>query len=243
MGRLFVVLGISIASVLFFPSQADALADSKAIPGSEASEPAIVVIPACPIVSGPGKQDLEIDYYPSRSGAAIKDPHSLTLRLMFDNPDTEDNDRTVAFERQNNGSWRAIVPLAWHKYAIWYVRDDGTGQRDDNNGQYWDLVFCDGTGKRLNEGIRDQAAGYAGALFSDDLKRPTDYERAIAILEANIDIADDGSSRLVREEWVFKLFRQSDRKSATPELVQRSRADWPCTLARSDMLTEPQSFS
>ena len=220
MGRLFVVLGISIALVLFFPSQADAQADSKAFPGSEASEPAMVVIPACPIVSGPGKQELEIDYYPSRPGAAIKDPRLLTLRLVFDNPYTTDNDRTVAFERQNNGSWRAIVPLRWQKYAIWYVRDDSTGQRDDNNGQYWDLVFCDGSGKRLNEGIRDQAAGYAGATFSDDLKRPTDDERAIAILAANIDIADDGSSRLVYEEWVFKFRRQSDRKSAPPEFVQ-----------------------
>jgi thiol-disulfide isomerase/thioredoxin len=222
MGRLFLVLGVCAASVLFFHSQADAQADSKAIPGSEASEPAMVVIAACPIVSGPGKntKELEIDYYPSRPAAAIKDPRSLTLRLAFDNPYTRDKDRTVAFERQKNGGWKAIVPLAWQNYAIWYVRDDSIGQRDDNNGQYWDLVFCDETGKKLSEGIRHQAEGYAGAIFSDDLKRPTDYEHAIAILEANINRGDERSELLVYDEWVFKFRLRSDRKSAMPDLVQ-----------------------
>lgn len=219
---LFMILAVRTSALLLLNPQADAQSASKSTPSSEASESPMAVVPACPVVSDPGKSTnaLEIDYFPSRPEAAIKDPHSLTLRLVFDSPLTRDKDRTMAFERQEDGSWKALVSLVRQSYAIWYVSDDSTGQRDNNHGQYWDLVFCDGDGRKLNEGFRYQAEGYAGAIFSDDVKRPTDLGHAIAILDANIDVADDRSHLLVYDKWVFKFRRQSDGKSATPELVQ-----------------------
>jgi thiol-disulfide isomerase/thioredoxin len=222
MRKHYPLLGIWAASVLSLPPQARAQALLKLALDVKVSEPAMVAVPACPIVdAGKSTKELQIDYFPSRPGAAIRDPHSLTLRLVFNTPNTLHSDRTISFNRQKDGSWRAIVPLLpRHNYAIWYVRDSSTGQRDDNNGRYWDLVFCDQAGKKLNDGIHAQAEGYAGAIFSDDLKRSADYQRALSILAANIDIADRRSSRLVCDEWVYKFRLHSSQRAAPPELVQ-----------------------
>lgn len=187
---------------------------------SEKPAPALIVAPACPDPSDP---QLEISYFPSSGEATIKNAQSLTLRLVFNNGFTPAGNRTIAFQSQQSGVWKAVVPLVppgQANYAIWYVRDDSTGQRDDNHGHYWDLVFCDAGGKKLTSGVRNQAIGYQGTIFSDDIKRPPDYDRAIAILEANIDTRDDQSAGLVSAEWTVKFNRLGGAKSAPPELVQ-----------------------
>jgi thiol-disulfide isomerase/thioredoxin len=216
------ILGLSMAQALVVDSRADAQSTSKAAANSEGSKPVLTVVPNCPIQSVPEKstKTMEIEYFPSRPGGAIRDPHSLTLRLAFDSPYTPDKDRTIAFERQNDGRWKATVPVMQRFYAIWYVRDETTGQRDDNHGQYWDLVFCAGDGRKLDHGVLLQAQGYAGAIFSADIKRPTDYERAIEVLESSIDIADARSCNLISEEWAFKFALRGGGKLATTEFVE-----------------------
>lgn len=183
----------------------------------------VVVAPACPIISVASAQTktLSISYYPSNAKAVIKNPGSLTLRLVFNGPSWRDNDRSLPFQHQKDGSWLAAVPLSPSlDYAIWYVRDDNTGKRDDNNGQYWDLVFCDANGKQLTEGVRDQAEGYAGSIFSDDIKRAADYDRAIYVIEAG-----NLGGRLVFDEWYFKFRRQSKAKLASPALVHEIESE------------------
>ena len=104
--------------------------------GSHASRPYMVVVPACPIsptgrfTTGQFAKDLEIDYLPSRKGAVIANPQSLTLRLVVNACRVRDNDRTVTFSRKDEVSWKTTIPLAsqW-VYAIWYLRDGVTDQQ------------------------------------------------------------------------------------------------------------------
>ncbi|HKF21873.1 MAG TPA: redoxin domain-containing protein [Candidatus Angelobacter sp.] len=194
----------------------------QALPNSETSGPILTAVPACPIsASARPNQMLQINYFPSRPGALIPHPRGLSLRLVFDGPFFRDNQRTVPFDRQSDGSWKATVPLEqqWHIYAIWYVRDED-GKRDDNHGQYWDLVFCDADGKRNKDGVRSQVQGYMGAIFANDLKRTADYDTTIRILESNIDNADPRSANLVSDEWALKFRHQPQHKIATPEMVE-----------------------
>jgi serine/threonine protein kinase len=55
--------------------------------------------------------------------------------------------------------------------------------------------------------IRNQ--GYAGSIFGDDIKRTTDYNRAISITEGSEAIA---RGVLPNHEWVYRLRRQNEQK-------------------------------
>jgi hypothetical protein len=170
---------------------------------SDSSSSEMLVVPACPV--GGSQQftkNLQIAYLPANLGA-LKNAQSLTLRPVCNGRSWRDNDRTVPLRRRDDGSWQASVPLAsqW-VYAIWYVRDEVTGQWDDDQGRYWDAVFCDDNGKRLTQGIGYQAEGYAGAIFSDDIKRATDYDRAISAIEQS---EAGAQGILLYDEWVYKF--------------------------------------
>lgn len=179
---------------LVAPLQAVSQSATQASASSDVPHPDMLVVPTCPV--GGSKEftkNLQIIYFPGQSNA-ITNPQSLTLRLVFNGRSWRANDRTVGFERREDGGWRASVPLAFQwVYAIWYVRDDLSGHRDDNHGHYWDAAFCDDNGKKLSEAIRYQAEGYAGSIFSDDIKRTADYDRAISIVEGS-EVAHTGFS-------------------------------------------------
>jgi len=191
---------------------------------------------------GGGQQftkNLQIVYLSANLGA-IKNPQSLTLRLVFNGRSWRDNDRTAPFQRRDDGSWQASVPLAsqW-VYAIWYVRDELTGQRDDNRGRYWEVVFCDDNGKKLSQGIRYQAEGYAGSIFSDDIKRTADYDRAISIVEGS-----EGGAHgiLLYDEWVYKFRRQSEYQREHQELAKEIREGLALHAADPDYLRQTAMF-
>jgi hypothetical protein len=200
----------------------------------------MLVVPTCP-VGGSKKftKNLQIIYFPGQ-GNAITNPQSLTLRLVFNGRSWRDNDRTIGFERREYGSWRAGVPLAsqW-VYAIWYVRDGLSGLRDDNHGHYWDAVFCDDNGKKLSEGIRYQAEGYAGSIFSDDIKRTADYDRAISIAEGS-----EGGAHgiLLYDEWFYKFRRQNQYQREHQELANEIRQGLALHAADSDYLRQTAMF-
>lgn len=194
----------------------------QTLPNLEPSGPVLTVAPTCPVsASDRTNPTLEINYFPSRPGAVITNPKALSLRLAFDGPYFRDNQRTLPFDRQSDGRWKATVPLErqWHIYSIWYVRDED-GRRDDNHGQYWDVVFCDADGKKNKDGIRSQVQSYMGAIFANDLKRTADYDTSIRTLESNIDDSDPRSASLVLEEWALKFRHQPQQKVATPEMIE-----------------------
>jgi tetratricopeptide (TPR) repeat protein len=227
-----VALVVTPRSVSHSATQTSATSD---VPHSD-----MLVVPTCP-VSGSKEfaNNLQIIYFPGQ-GNAITNPQSLTLRLVFNGRSWRDNDRTIGFERREDGSWRASVPLAFQwVYAIWYVRDDLSGQRDDNHGHYWDAVFCDDNGKKLSEGTRYKAEGYAGSIFSDDIKRTADYDRAISIVEGS-----EGGAHgiLLYDEWVYKLRRQNQYQREHQELANEIRQGLALHAADSDYLRQTAMF-
>jgi thiol-disulfide isomerase/thioredoxin len=207
---------------------------------SDSSPSEMLVVPACPV--GGSQQltkNLQIVYLPANLGA-IKNPQSLTLRLVFNGRSWRDNDRTIPFQRKDDGSWQASVPLSFQwVYAIWYVRDEVSGQRDDNDGRYWDSVFCDIKGKKLGEGIRYQAQGYAGSIFSDDIKRATDYDRAIAVIEQS-----EAGARgiLLYDEWVYKFRRQNQYQREHKETANEIRHGLALHATDPDYLRQTAMF-
>jgi hypothetical protein len=126
------------------------------------------------------------------------------------------NSRTIGFHREEDGTWRAVVPLTpLSEYAIWYVSDQ-TGKRDDNGGRYWDTVFCDARRNKLRDGVRDQAMADAGAILGRNMKRMPDYSRAISDIEQS-GVGVKGV--LLYDEWVYKLRLQGQQRHAEQELI------------------------
>jgi hypothetical protein len=240
MSKFMFALGFCMA-LLLYALHAVSQSAPQGGAGSDVSRPYMVVVPACPVGhTQEYTKELEIDYFPSREGAAITNPQSLTLRLVFNGRSWRDNDRTVTFSRKDGASWRATIPLAlqW-VYAIWYVRDDATSQRDDNHGQYWDVVFCGENGKKLSDGIRYQAEGYAGSIFSEDIKRTADYQRAISTLEGS---TSGARGILLYDEWLFKLRRQGDQELAHQKLAEEIENGLKEHGADPDYLRETAHF-
>jgi thiol-disulfide isomerase/thioredoxin len=230
----------SFAVVLFClmqPMSLAALGNST----EPSSQSYLVFSPPCPV--GQFQQftrQMAVEYFPDRSGAAIKNPQSLTLRIAFNGPNWPNNTRTIAFQRGAGDVWKATVPLTqmWD-YAIWYVRDDLTKQRDDNHGQYWDVVFCDPAGKPLNFGIADRAQGYSGSIFSDDIKRKADYNRAISVIEKS---GQGFSGLLLYDEWVYKFLRQNGGQYTHQELMHELDAGLKAHATDPQYLNETAEF-
>jgi thiol-disulfide isomerase/thioredoxin len=238
MNRLFTTaLALLLPTI---PAQLFAEGANHTTGSSDASHSQMLTVPACPV--GGSQQftkNLQITYFADQGGA-IKNPQSLTLRLVFNGRSWRDNERTVAFQHGSDGSWQANVPLAFQwVYAIWYVRDEASGQRDDNDGRYWDLVFCDANGKNLSDGIRYQSEGYAGSIFSDDIKRATDYDRAIAIIEQS-EAGAHGS--LLYDEWVYKFKRQNQSQREHQELADEIRQGLALHPTDPDYLRQTAMF-
>ena len=238
MNRLFTA---ALALLLLaIPAQLFAKGANHTTGASDTSHSEMLVVPACPV--GGSQQftnNLQIVYLPANLGA-IKNPQSLTLRLVFNGRSWRDNDRTAAFQRRDDGSWQASVPLAFQwVYAIWYVRDEVSGQRDDNDGHYWDAVFCDANGKKLSEGTRYQAEGYAGSIFSDDIKRATDYDRAISTIEQS---EAGAHGILLYDDWVYKFRRQNPYQREHQELANEIQQGLELHATDPDYLRQTAMF-
>lgn len=174
--------------------------------------------PACP-VSGyqapvPVTTELRVLYFPMSEGATIKEPKALVLHLVFDEGWAADNSRTSSFIKREDGVWVATVPLGdkFPKYAIYWVEDRGTKQADTNEGKYFDVPFCDVNGQREEWSVRYEAESYTGKLARLGIDRPTDYAKAIDVLEGYIHLPDRGLN-LISSLWRYKLKLGND----TPE--------------------------
>lgn len=112
-------LSLSVSIVLLSLPALSQGADRKSA-ASHASQSEMLTVPTCP--AGGSQQftrNLQIIYVPGEGGA-IQNPQSLTLRLVFNGRSWRDNDRTVAFQRRDDRSWQASVPLSFQwVYAIW----------------------------------------------------------------------------------------------------------------------------
>src|SRR5262249_16681259 len=132
-------------------------------------------------------KELRVMYFPTASAAKLKDPHELTLHIGFNHPFTNARAVTIPFTRKDD-RWEAVVPISEFAamYVLFFVKDDKTGELDDNAGNLWDVVFCDAEGNKDANGIQAQAQGFTGASWSASLRRRKDYDRALSIISAGM---------------------------------------------------------
>ena len=219
---LFLVAGI--ASVAQQPAT-----QPPATQPTDAPRWTVLVDPVCP-VSGffssninaqNATREMRVMYFPGAKDARLKDPQSLTLHVGFTRA-PRNSSTTIAFVRKD-GFWEAIVPLEkFHPvYTIFFVRDDKTGAVDDNGGQLWDVVSCFPDGRKDPRGVKAQAQSYTGAAWSESLRRPTDYARAVSILETALGSNPDVTARGLKPSlWEFKARRDGGDAKAWANVAE-----------------------
>jgi len=174
-------------------------------------KPVLTIEPSCPVVipkDGDSKE-MHVSYYPSNPAATIKDPQKLTLEVGVNGRSWRDNTRSAPFVRRDDGSWQATLPRrddkdAWF-YLIFAVKDEATGQVDDNGGQYWDAVSCNENGSPNQGGVQNLAASYTGYVFDNGIGRQEDYGKAVAALEDFVKTAGAPGYQVLEIYWGYKV--------------------------------------
>jgi predicted negative regulator of RcsB-dependent stress response len=180
--------------------------------------------PACPVsgftAPAPFTNEIHVLYFPMGQGATIKEPKSPVLHLVFDNGSGPDNDRTLPFTKREDGIWLARVPLKdrFPKYAVYWIEDRETKQRDTHGGKYFDVPFCDLEGRRAEWSVRYEAESYTGQLESYGIERAADYAKAIEVLDDYIRPPSRGQN-LISSLWRYKLRLHGDTPEARATLL------------------------
>jgi hypothetical protein len=191
--RRYLLLTWSLAVTLAAGAQ-DVSSTGPAKPRTSEPFAAIALDPVCPTVaygSAVSAQQIRVSYFPSSSRAKLKDPQSPTLELAINGPNWADNTLIVPFTRKDS-HWEVTVP-GKPFYNIFYVKDEKAGQMDDNDGQYWEIEYCNPDGGLTVLGAMLLAESYAGEQWPVaggqwplGIKRKKDYTTAVSILEAAI---------------------------------------------------------
>ncbi|HEY2823371.1 MAG TPA: TlpA disulfide reductase family protein [Candidatus Acidoferrum sp.] len=165
--------------------------------------------PACPVTMGlppiPTTNELRVLYFPTATGAVIREPKALVLHIAFDDGGYSDDVRTTEFTRRDDGVWQAQVTLRAMKneYAIYWVEEPGTKLADTNGEKYFEVMFCDVHGERPEKTIEYQARTYDGWLETHGFDRPANTSKALQILEEHIRPPNKGES-LILLRWIYK---------------------------------------
>jgi hypothetical protein len=180
--------------------------------------------PACPVTGytapAPVTKEIRVLYFPMGQGATIKEPKSPILRLVFDSGFVPDDEQNLLFTRREDGVWVATIPLKdrYSQYAIYWIEDRETKQVDTNDGEYFDISFCDIQGRRNEQSVRYEAASYTGELEAHGIERPADYAKAIEILEDYIHPPLRGQN-LIDSLWRYKWKLHGDSPEARSALL------------------------
>jgi thiol-disulfide isomerase/thioredoxin len=187
-----------------------------------------VTDPACPVTDGsppvPISTELRVLYFPTGIQATIHDPKSLVLHIAFDEGIWRTDFETVQFSRRDDGVWQATVSLTVYKnkYAIYYVEEPEAKQTDTNDGKYFEVLFCTPRGEHPDRTIQYQAESYGGRLEPHGFQRPTNYAKAIEILEENIHPPDRGGG-LINRLWLDKLLAGGETAETKAALLTEIR--------------------
>lgn len=191
----------------------------------------VLLEPVCPVSSLYAKpfpnatQEFRVLYFPAAKEAKLKNPESLTLDVGFNMPSSAGRPivpetNKIPFTRHGD-YWEVSVPLEKQHaaYAIFAVQDDKSNV-DDNNGQLWDVVFCDPVGKKDTNGVLHEAQSYTDASWSPTLHRTKDYNKAISILENYLgqDSNPNSSFFLLPHLWEYKAERDGSNTQAYAKL-------------------------
>lgn len=185
----------------------------------------VLTDPACPVASPSAPnttRELRVLYFPQGRQSKLKNPESLMLYIGYNYPGGKGS--SIPFARKDD-HWEAPIPIESVRpyYAIFYVKDEKTGEVDDNGGKLWDMKFCDPRGERNATNIQLDAQSYSGASWGKNLHRPKDLNKAISILEAG-NAQNPNMQFWFNDLWTFKAQRDGDDPQAwfklSKEIVQ-----------------------
>ena len=177
---------------------------------AEPSYFASLVGPACPVTDSDQRwvetTQLRVFYFPDSANATIKNPNSLVLHIVFNNGDSRESVRSIAFNERDGAAWISTAPLTrWReKYAVYWVEDPETKQSDTASGKYFEIPFCTARGIREERSEQLEAESYTGALEKYGIQRPQDFAKAVEVLESYIRPPEHGAF-LLSHLWEYKL--------------------------------------
>jgi len=212
MRRLVLAVALVVAATLA------AQTPPKQLPNADVPRWPVLMDPVCPVSSfrpspSPNAtREMRVMYFPAAKVAKIKDPESLTLQIAFNGPRFVQRDPALPF-KQEGDHWEATVPLQHAMYSIFYVKDS-TGAIDDNNGNYWDVVFCSPTGTKDSSGVIAQAKTYTGENWPLGIHRTQDLDKAVSVLEAAESTGEMTPGFLTTELLQLKVQRDGGDASA-----------------------------
>jgi hypothetical protein len=166
--------------------------------------------PACPVTDSDQHwvetSQLKVLYFPESANATIKNPKSLILHIVFNNGESRDGARSLAFNERDGAAWIATAALTrWmEKYAVYWVEDPETKQSDTNGGRYFEIPFCDAHGIRAERSEQFEAESYTGVLEAHGIQRPQDFRKAVEVLEEYIRPPEHGAF-LLSHLWEYKV--------------------------------------
>jgi thiol-disulfide isomerase/thioredoxin len=166
--------------------------------------------PACPVTDSDQHwvetPQLKVLYFPESANATIKNPKSLILHIVFNNGESRDDTRSLAFNERDGATWIATASLTrWmEKYAVYWVEDPETKQSDTNGGRYFEVPFCDAHGIRAERSEQFEAESYTGVLEGRGIQRPQDFRKAVEVLKEYIRPPQHGAF-LLSHLWGYKL--------------------------------------
>ena len=176
----------------------------------------VYVDPICPVNSFSrsgvpnATGELRVMYYPQAKQARIKRPEALHLYVGFNYPRMSNNSADISFA-QYDDHWEAIVPLqkTHTGYAIFHIKDEKSGAVDDNDGKFWDVIFCTPLGDRDLNSILRQAESYTGVTWPMGIHRTKDYNKAVSLLEGYLSSDPLASKHSFAYEylWNYKAAR------------------------------------
>ncbi len=178
--------------------------------------------PACPVTDSDQHwvetSQLRVLYFPESRNATIKNPKSLTLHIVFNNGESNDGVRALAFNERDGAAWIATASLTrWReKFAVYWVEDPETKQSDTNGGRYFEIPFCTARGIREERSEQFEAESYTGVLEKYGIQRPQNFRKAVEVLEEYIRPPEHGAFLLSRL-WEYKLHlggNTTDRRAA-----------------------------
>lgn len=82
------------------------------LPPAWAQSPVLLIEPTSPLVASlkdKGTEELHLTYFPQSSGAQIKNPEQLVLKVAINSPWFRNNTRSVPFTRRGVNAWEATL--------------------------------------------------------------------------------------------------------------------------------------
>jgi hypothetical protein len=188
----------------------------------------VLLDPVCPVTPFPGQthessnatSELRVMYFPAAKDAKLRDSKSLSLQIAFNGPRFFNNRALVPFTRKAD-HWEALIPLEKSRpvYAMFSIKDDDTTAVDDNDGKYWDVVFCRPDGEKDSNGLLQQAESYSGEAWPFGMRRETDFAKAVSLLESAAVNSKSHNSMILTKMWDYKVKRDGDSPATYSKLA------------------------